>query len=75
MGNIQIRNVPPALHRSLKARAAQEGTSLSDYLLRLFEREARKPAREEMLARLRALPRADLGDAPADAIRSLRDDR
>ena len=30
---IQIRNVPPKLHRRLKARAALEGMSLSDYLL------------------------------------------
>ncbi len=31
---IQIRNVPTNLHRRLKARAALEGVSLSDYLLR-----------------------------------------
>ena len=30
---IQIRNVPDALHRKLKARAAMEGISLSDYLI------------------------------------------
>jgi len=30
---IQLRNVPDALHRSLKARAAMAGMSLSDYLL------------------------------------------
>ena len=30
---IQIRNVPDALHRRLKARAAMAGMSLSDYLL------------------------------------------
>jgi hypothetical protein len=30
---IQIRNVPDALHRKLKARAALLGKSLSDYLL------------------------------------------
>lgn len=30
---IQLRNVPDALHRSLKARAAIAGRSLSDYLL------------------------------------------
>jgi len=31
---IQIRNVSDDLHRLLKARAATEGMSLSDYLLR-----------------------------------------
>jgi antitoxin FitA len=30
---IQLRNVPDALHRSLKARAATAGMSLSNYLL------------------------------------------
>ena len=30
---IQIRNVPDALHRRLKAQAARAGLSLSDYLL------------------------------------------
>jgi plasmid stability protein len=30
---IQIRNVPEALHRKLKSRAALAGMSLSDYLL------------------------------------------
>jgi len=40
---IQIRNVPDDLHRKLKARAAEQGLSLSDYLLRLAEREAGRP--------------------------------
>ena len=31
---IQIRNVPDALHRKLKSRAALAGMTLSDYLLR-----------------------------------------
>jgi plasmid stability protein len=30
---IQLRNVPDALYRTLKARAAMAGKSLSDYLL------------------------------------------
>jgi len=33
MTMIQIRNVPPELHRKLKVRAAEAGMSLSDYLL------------------------------------------
>mgnify|MGYP002378104958 CR=1 FL=1 len=31
---VQIRNVPPEVHRRLKARAAVEGMSMSDYVLR-----------------------------------------
>ena len=30
---VQIRNVPDALHRKLKVRAADAGQTLSDYLL------------------------------------------
>ena len=38
---IQIRNVPDTLHRKIKARAAQAGMTLSDYLLGEIERIAR----------------------------------
>lgn len=37
---IQTRNVPDQLHITLKARAACEGMSLSDYLKRELERAA-----------------------------------
>ena len=40
---IQIRNVPSALHRRLKSRAALEGMSLSDYLLGEIRRVAERP--------------------------------
>jgi len=73
MGNIQIRNVPPALHRKLKERAAREGVSLSDLLLRVAEREASRPTLEEMVERLRALPRPDLDEQPSAVIRRMRD--
>jgi plasmid stability protein len=31
---IRLRNVPDDLHRKLKSRAAMEGPSLSDYIIR-----------------------------------------
>ena len=46
---IQIRNVPDALHRWLKARAADEGVSVSDYMLR----ELREIAERATLAGFR----------------------
>ena len=52
---IQIRHVPEPLHRKLKARAAQEGKSLSDYLLREIERIAERPTLEELKERLALL--------------------
>jgi antitoxin FitA len=47
---VQIRNVPDALHRKLKARAADAGQTLSDYLLAEIGRLAARPSREEGLA-------------------------
>ena len=38
---VQIRNVPDALHRKLKVRAAGSGQTLSDYLLAELERSGR----------------------------------
>ena len=40
---IQLRHVPDDLHRKLKARAAMEGLSLSDYLLQEIRRIAERP--------------------------------
>lgn len=54
MGLIQIRNVPADVHRTLKARAAAQGSSLSDYVLREVTRSARTPTPLELDARLRA---------------------
>ena len=56
---IQVRNVPDALHRSLKARAAIAGMSLSDYLLAELREIAERPTLSEFRERLhsrRALP-------------------
>lgn len=51
---IQLRNVPDALHRSLKARAALAGMSLSDYLLAEIKEIAHRPTLLEFRERLRA---------------------
>ncbi len=73
MGNIQIRNVPPELHRELKVRAAREGVSLSELLLRVAEREAARPTPDEISERLRALPRPELDEQPSVTLRRIRD--
>ena len=49
---VQIRNMPPELHRNLKARAALAGLSLSDYLLRELREVAALPTWQEALGRL-----------------------
>jgi len=72
---IQIRNVPPVLHRTLKARAALAGMSLSDYLLREIRRVAEQPTIQELWERIRLLPPVELKTNPADLIREERDSR
>jgi plasmid stability protein len=49
---IQVRNVPDALHRALKARAAMAGMSLSDYLLAEIKEIAERPTLAELRQRL-----------------------
>ena len=49
---IQLRNVPDALHRSLKSRAALAGMSLSDYLLAEIKEIAERPTLAELRERL-----------------------
>jgi antitoxin FitA len=49
---IQLRNVPDVLHRSLKARAAMAGMSLSDYLLSEIQEIAERPTLAEFRQRL-----------------------
>lgn len=72
---IQIRNVPAALHRKLKSRAALAGMSLSDYLLDEVRRVAERPTLEEMLKRLESLPPVPANPPPEEIIREERDRR
>ena len=51
---IQLRNVPDGLHRTLKARAALAGMSLSDYLLAEMKELAERPTLAELRERLHA---------------------
>jgi antitoxin FitA len=74
MKMIQVRNVPDELHRALKARAAQEGSTLSDYILAELPRLAEKPSAEQVLARIRARPRV-AGPPSAELISAGRDGR
>ena len=72
---VQIRNVPADFHRRLKARAAVEGMSMSDYILREIGKALDRPTRQEVLARLRGPAPRKLRRAPAALIREERDAR
>jgi len=72
---IQIRNVPEALRRRLKARAAMAGMSLSDYLLAEIRRVAERPTLDELRERLSRRAAATPTVSPAQAVRAERDGR
>jgi plasmid stability protein len=69
---IQLRNVPDALHRGLKARAALAGMSLSDYLLAEIKEIAEKPTLAELRERLR---QREPVSAQIDSARLVREER
>ncbi len=70
---IQLRNVPDQLHRKLKARAAIEGVSLSDYLLEEIRRTADRPTLAELRERLQHRATVIPKVSPAEAVRAERD--
>ncbi len=72
---VQIRNMPESMHRRLKARAAEAGLSLSDYLLRELKRTAEQPTTEELLARLQQREPFHPKTPPAKALREERQRR
>ncbi len=72
---IQIRNVPETLHRTLKARAALAGMSLSDYLLSEFRKIAAHPTVEELRKRIAERSTVNPSIPPAEIVRQERDAR
>jgi len=72
---IQVRNVPDTVHRTLKARAALAGMSLSDFLLAEIRHVAERPSLEELRERLHRRKPAKLTVSAAQAVREERDAR
>jgi plasmid stability protein len=71
---IQVRNVPDQLHRKLKVRAAEQGISLSDYILAELRRLAERVSPQELAAQVRVM-REDFDTSPADILRAERNRR
>jgi plasmid stability protein len=72
---IQIRHVPDTIHRRLKAKAAMEGMSLSDYLRQEVVEIAARPTVSELRQRLAERSSVRTRVTPAQAIRSEREKR
>ena len=72
---IQVRDVPEQVHRTLKARAAREGISLSDYIKNELKQMAELPSMQEWMESTRHLKPIRGKQSPAQIIRSLREAR
>lgn len=75
MGNVQIRDVPEDVHSELRRRAAAEGVSLSEYLLRELARLAKRPPAADVLARRAERTQGPTTDEIVAVIRASRDAR
>lgn len=73
MSNVQIRHVPEELHRRLRARAALEGTTVSDLLLAELVRFLERPPKAEVVARIVGRDAVCPKESSADAVRAGRD--
>ncbi len=72
---VQIRDVPDSVHSTLKARAASEGMSFSDFIKRELERAAERSSMREWLQRTRQTKAISSKLTPAQVIRELPDAR
>ncbi len=72
MKMIQIRDAPEQVHRTLKVRAAQEGVTLSEYLLREISSLATRPTAQDLAVRLRRRATFEARLDSAAEVRSLR---
>ncbi|HZF30598.1 MAG TPA: hypothetical protein VE907_15895 [Gammaproteobacteria bacterium] len=72
---IQLRRVPDALHRRLKSRAAAEGMSLSEFLIREPRKIAERPTMDEIRNRLAGQTLTQPKTSATAVLRAERDSR
>ena len=70
---IQVRDVPEQVHSTLKARAAREGMSLSDFIKRELERATERPTMREWLERAQEVNPIPTKRSAAQIVREIRD--
>jgi hypothetical protein len=75
MKMIQIRNVPDELHRDLKIRAAREGISMSELILRDLPRIAHRPTLAQVQERIRRRGPIEGMPSGAELVRASREER
>ncbi len=76
MPSVQIKNVPPEVHRVLRKRAAAAGQSMQEYLLAQLTRQAEAETLEEVLDRIGSRSGSSVTrDFVVDSIRADRERR
>lgn len=70
---LQVRDVPLEVHRSLKARAAEQGRTLTELVREHLAEVAARPTLAEVLERLRAAEAAEPDETSAEAVHAGRD--
>jgi antitoxin FitA len=75
MSFIQVKHVSPDLHEAVRARAAEEGVTVSKYLLELLRRDLAVPSQRQWVARVQSREPVDVQPADdLDAVRAERED-
>jgi len=72
MANLQVKNVPEALHRKIRAYAKRRGRTVRDLVLEAVAREIQQ---EEFHARLAKREPVELGRPAARALEEVRAER
>ena len=73
MSNLQVKNLASELHEQLRQRVAEEGTTISDYVLELIRRDLRRPSRRQWLDDVAQLSRHEFTrDEVADTVEANR---
>lgn len=69
MPHVQVRNVPPKVHKILRLQAANAGLSLNEYLLAEFRQLAETPTTPELIDRVRSRKLYEFRQPSADVLR------
>ncbi len=72
--HVQIRNIAESKHRKLKARAAAQGMTITDYVERLIDRDLAKLTWAEIAERAHTLPPVNMKETSAETVRAVRDE-
>lgn len=70
---VQIRDVPEDVHRTIKARAAASGVSLSEFVRSMLTAAASRPTPEELEERIRSRATVKLSEPVEATVRAIRD--